>query len=52
MKIAVDAMGGDYAPKTVVEGVERARDEFSETKSRLMDYSKTRTGLPLFIQAK
>ena len=32
MKIAVDAMGGDYAPKTVVEGVERARDEFSDTE--------------------
>lgn len=27
MKIAVDAMGGDDAPKTIVEGVERARDE-------------------------
>lgn len=27
MKIAVDAMGGDNAPATIVEGVERARDE-------------------------
>lgn len=27
MKIAVDAMGGDDAPKVIVEGVERARDE-------------------------
>jgi glycerol-3-phosphate acyltransferase PlsX len=27
VKIAVDAMGGDDAPKTIVEGVERARDE-------------------------
>lgn len=27
MRIAVDAMGGDNAPKVVVEGVERARDE-------------------------
>lgn len=27
MKIAVDAMGGDNAPKVIVEGVERARDE-------------------------
>lgn len=30
MKIAVDAMGGDYAPKVVIEGVERARDEFDD----------------------
>lgn len=30
MKIAVDAMGGDDAPKTIVEGVERARDEQSD----------------------
>ncbi len=26
MKIAVDAMGGDYAPKEIVEGIELARD--------------------------
>ncbi|SEM66708.1 phosphate:acyl-[acyl carrier protein] acyltransferase [Ligilactobacillus sp. WC1T17] len=32
MKIAVDAMGGDYAPKTVVEGVELARDEFKDVE--------------------
>lgn len=30
MKIAVDAMGGDYAPQSVVAGVERARDEFKD----------------------
>lgn len=30
MKIAVDAMGGDNAPKVVIEGVERARDEQSD----------------------
>ncbi len=30
MKIAVDAMGGDDAPKVIVEGVERARDEQSD----------------------
>lgn len=30
VKIAVDAMGGDNAPKTVVEGVLRARDEFAD----------------------
>ena len=27
MKIAVDAMGGDHAPKVVVNGIERARDQ-------------------------
>lgn len=27
MKIAVDAMGGDNAPKVVIEGIERARNE-------------------------
>lgn len=26
MKIAIDVMGGDYAPKEIVEGVEQARD--------------------------
>lgn len=30
MKIAVDAMGGDHAPQSVVEGVERARDSFKD----------------------
>lgn len=30
MKIAVDAMGGDYAPKVIIEGVEQARDEYSD----------------------
>ncbi|WP_409022606.1 phosphate acyltransferase PlsX [Dellaglioa sp. P0083] len=29
MKLAVDAMGGDFAPQSIVEGVERARDEDS-----------------------
>ncbi|AMV62203.1 Phosphate:acyl-ACP acyltransferase PlsX [Pediococcus damnosus] len=32
MKLAVDAMGGDYAPEKVVQGVELARDEFADTK--------------------
>lgn len=27
MKLAVDAMGGDFAPRSVVEGVERARND-------------------------
>ena len=30
MKIAVDAMGGDHAPKVVIEGLLRARDEYSD----------------------
>ncbi|WP_203648565.1 phosphate acyltransferase PlsX [Secundilactobacillus yichangensis] len=30
MRIAVDAMGGDYAPKEVVAGVEMARDRYPE----------------------
>ncbi|WP_054700055.1 phosphate acyltransferase PlsX [Secundilactobacillus odoratitofui] len=30
MKIAVDAMGGDYAPKEIVAGIELARDRYPE----------------------
>ncbi|AYE38504.1 phosphate acyltransferase PlsX [Companilactobacillus zhachilii] len=30
MKIAVDAMGGDNAPQVIVEGIERARDEWKD----------------------
>lgn len=30
MKIAVDAMGGDNAPKVIVEGIEKARDEWKD----------------------
>ncbi|WP_349641827.1 phosphate acyltransferase PlsX [Eupransor demetentiae] len=30
MKIAVDAMGGDYAPAEIVKGVEEARDRYPE----------------------
>lgn len=30
LKIAVDAMGGDYAPKEIVAGVEEARDRYPE----------------------
>lgn len=30
MKIAVDAMGGDYAPDEIVKGVELARDAYSD----------------------
>ena len=35
MKIAVDAMGGDYAPKEVVEGIELARDAYSDVEFQL-----------------
>ena len=30
MKIAVDAMGGDNAPEAIIEGVEKARDQYSD----------------------
>lgn len=30
MKIAVDAMGGDNAPQVIVEGIEKARDEWTD----------------------
>jgi len=30
MKIAVDAMGGDYAPNEIVKGIEQARDAFPD----------------------
>ncbi|MDO4902946.1 MAG: phosphate acyltransferase PlsX [Limosilactobacillus sp.] len=30
MKIAVDAMGGDNAPQAIIEGVEQARDMYSD----------------------
>ncbi|ANK63038.1 phosphate acyltransferase PlsX [Loigolactobacillus backii] len=35
MKLAVDAMGGDNAPKTIIEGVERARDKFPDIEFQL-----------------
>ena len=34
-KIAVDAMGGDHAPKAIVEGVNRAIAEFSDIEIQL-----------------
>ena len=30
MKIAVDVMGGDHAPEVVIQGIERARDQWSD----------------------
>lgn len=35
MKIAVDAMGGDFAPQAIVEGVMSALKEFPETEFQL-----------------
>ena len=35
MKIAVDAMGGDNAPKVIVEGVEQARDLYPDLEFNL-----------------
>ena len=29
-KIAIDAMGGDYAPQSIVEGVNQALNDFSD----------------------
>ncbi len=54
MKIAVDAMGGDYAPKEVVEGIELARDAYSDVEFQLFGktdqikkYLKMMTGFKL-----
>ncbi len=35
MKIAVDAMGGDYAPREIVKGIELARDRYSDVNFQL-----------------
>jgi glycerol-3-phosphate acyltransferase PlsX len=35
MKIAVDAMGGDYAPKEIIKGIELARDAYSDVEFQL-----------------
>ncbi|GEL88869.1 phosphate acyltransferase PlsX [Pediococcus parvulus] len=35
MKLAIDAMGGDYAPEKIVQGVELARDKYSDVKFTL-----------------
>ena len=32
-KIAIDAMGGDFAPQALVEGANQALQEFSPTAS-------------------
>ena len=33
MKIAVDAMGGDHAPKVIVEGVMLAKQSFPDIEA-------------------
>ncbi len=45
--IAVDAMGGDFAPKSVIEGILRAKEELPELKFLLFgDESKITSLLP------
>lgn len=45
-RIAVDAMGGDYAPKAIVEGVNRAIQDFSDIEIQLYgDEAKIREHL-------
>lgn len=45
-RIAVDAMGGDYAPKAIVEGVNRAIKDFSDIEIQLYgDEAKIREHL-------
>ena len=36
-KIAVDAMGGDYAPQAIVEGVNQALADFSDIEVQLYE---------------
>ena len=40
MRIAIDAMGGDHAPKIVVEGALAAAKEWKDVR----DYSSRRSG--------
>ena len=42
-KIAVDAMGGDYAPQAIVEGVNQALADFSDIEIQIL----TRFGISL-----
>ncbi|MDU7282480.1 MAG: phosphate acyltransferase, partial [Leuconostoc citreum] len=35
MKIAVDAMGGDFAPLEIVKGIEIARDRYDDIDFQL-----------------
>ena len=40
MKIAIDAMGGDYAPMEIVKGVEIARDRYPDIEFLLFGTSE------------
>ncbi len=35
MRIAIDAMGGDHAPKEIILGVNRAIEEFTDIECTL-----------------
>ena len=49
-KIAVDAMGGDYAPQAIVEGVNQALADFSDIEIQLYgDESKIKQELRKFM---
>lgn len=41
MRIAVDAMGGDHAPKAIIDGVQKSLEAFSDIEITLVgDESK------------
>ena len=50
MKIAVDAMGGDYAPREIIKGVELARDKYPGIEFQL--YGPLKKIQPLVKNAK
>ena len=60
MKIAIDAMGGDHAPKEIVLGALKAIDTYSDIhitligdENKIKQYLKDHEiELPLFIQTR
>ena len=49
-KIAVDAMGGDYAPQAIVEGINQALADFSDIEIQLYgDEAKIKQELRQFM---
>ena len=48
-KIAIDAMGGDYAPQSIVEGVNQALNDFSDVEVSIY---RQLNGFVLFIRMK